>query len=57
MPFGLRNALATSQKTMTQHVVVGDLREFAMVYLNDIIVHSDNFEKYPKHLAGVFKRL
>lgn len=39
---------------MTQQMLVGYLREFDIIYLDDIIVYSDNYEG---HLAQVFEWL
>lgn len=37
MSFGVKNAPATFQRHMTQEVLLGYLREFALMYLDDII--------------------
>lgn len=57
MPFGLKNAPATFQRLMTQDVLVGYLRHFALVYLDDIIVFSNSLEEHLYHLRLVFERL
>mgnify|MGYP005985470937 FL=1 len=57
MPFGLNNAPATFQRLMVQEVLVGYLRKFAIAYLDDIIVYSDNPEQHLEHLRQVFGRL
>lgn len=57
MPFGLRNALSTFQRTMTQEVLAGYIRKLSMCYRDDIIVYSKNMEKHIQHLAPLSKRL
>ena len=52
MPFGLCNAPATFQRLMDQ--VLGNMRyEFALVYLDDVMVHSKTFEEHLEHLDAV----
>lgn len=53
MPFGLCNAPATFQRLM-QHILKPALNKFAMVYLDDIIIYSPNFEQHIVHLTEVF---
>lgn len=53
MPFGLENAPATFPRNMTQQLD-RNLREFALVYMDDIIVNG-NLPK--EHLARVFEHL
>lgn len=57
MPFGLKNAPCTFQRLMTQEVLSGYLQKFVMVYLDDIIIYSPNFELHKKHLRLVLERL
>lgn len=57
MPFGLKNAPSTFQRMMTQKVLAGCLRKFALVYLDDIIIFSDTFEDHLKHIHLVLERL
>jgi transposase InsO family protein len=57
MPFGLKGAPPTFQRLMSQEVLTGHLRNFTMVYLDDIIVYSTNHEEHIKHLQLVFERL
>lgn len=54
MPFGLRNAAQTFQRFMNE--VLGDL-DFVFVYIDDILVGSENEEQHLTHLEEVFKRL
>lgn len=52
MPFGLKNAPATFQKLMTR-VLAGYLGNFVHVYLDDIIIFSQNPEQHMGHLRLV----
>ena len=54
MPFGLCNAPATFQRLMQQ--CLGDqLTESAMVYLDGVIVYSQDFSAHLDHLEKVFE--
>ncbi|KAI5609495.1 hypothetical protein C0J50_9467, partial [Silurus asotus] len=56
MPFGLCNAPATFQRLMG--VVLGDLAfDVLLVYLDDVIVFSKDFESHCERLELVFNRL
>lgn len=54
MSFGLRNAPATFQRLMNR--VVSGL-EGCAVYLDDVVVHSDTWEKHVAHIRALFLRL
>ena len=54
MPFGLTGAPATFQRSMNLMLI--DL-EHAMVYIDDIIVFSENFETHLEDVEKVFKRI
>lgn len=56
MPFGLTNAPATFQAWMNK-ALAGYLDEFAIAYLDDILIYSNNWEEHRKHLEKVLKRL
>lgn len=56
MPFGLRNAPATFQRLMNT-VLTGIQNIKCFVYLDDIVVFSDNLENHNKRLIEVFQRL
>jgi hypothetical protein len=52
MPFGLRNAPATFQRTVD--IVLSGVRwKTCLVYLDDIIVISNSSEEHASHLDGV----
>jgi transposase InsO family protein len=56
MPMGLINSPATFQRLMDR--VLGKLRyTFALVYLDDIMVHSETWEEHLEHLTAVFECL
>ena len=55
MPFGLSNAPAVFQELMS--VVLQGLGEFAIAYLDDILVFSPALEDHLKHLDVIFGRL
>jgi len=56
MPFWLCNAPATFC-TLMNDVLRPYLDSFIVVYLDDIVVYSDNMEDHKKHLAMVFEAL
>ena len=56
MPFGLNNSSATFQ-TLMNEVLRPFLRSFVVVYIDDIIIHSEIPEKHLIHLQLVFDRL
>lgn len=57
MPFGLKNAPSTFQKLMTQEVLAGFINDFVQVYLDDIIIYSQNHKDHLVHLRRVMERL
>ena len=56
MPFGLCNAPSTFERMMDM-VLVGLVWEECMVYLDDVIVFGEDFDKTLGHLAHVFDRI
>lgn len=54
MTFGLRNAGQTFQRLMDEALRGLD---FAVSYIDDILIASDNFEQHLEHLRLVFERL
>ena len=56
VPFGLTNAPAAFQRAMDD-VFKGILGVFVFVFLDDIIVASEDPEDHPRHLEAVLERL
>jgi RNase H-like domain found in reverse transcriptase/Reverse transcriptase (RNA-dependent DNA polymerase)/Integrase zinc binding domain/Integrase core domain/Chromo (CHRromatin Organisation MOdifier) domain/Retroviral aspartyl protease len=56
MPFGLTNAPATFQHFMND-IFRDLLDQFVVVYLDDILVFSENAEQHEEHVRTVLKRL
>lgn len=54
MPFGLRNAPSTFQRFM--NAILSDL-PFCTVYIDDILIFSDNLNEHYEHLNVIFQRL
>ncbi|KAK6172537.1 hypothetical protein SNE40_016172 [Patella caerulea] len=55
MPFGLCGAPGTFQRAM-ELVLRGLQWDHVLIYLDDVIIASDNFEDHVEHLREVFKR-
>ena len=56
IPFGLMNAPATFQRFM-EHCL-GDYRDnFAIPYLNDLLIFSKTFEEHLNHIKFVLQQL
>lgn len=56
LPMGLSNSPATFQR-LVDRVLGPDLEPYVFVYLDDIIIITDTFEKHVEVLKEVFKRL
>ncbi len=55
MPFGLRNAPSSFQRLMDS--VLSGLESFAVPYIDDILIYSENWESHLKHVESVLSRL
>ena len=55
VPFGLVQAPAYFQQLIS--IVLQDCCDFAMAYLDDIIIFSQNEEDHLKHIEIIFKKL
>lgn len=55
MPFGLHNAPATWQRLIDK--ILGNLEPFVFVYLDDVVICTQTFEKHLEVLEEVFRRL
>lgn len=60
MPFGLTNAPAVFQRLMQQvlsNLKTDNERDFAEVYIDDVLIFSETLEEHLQHLRLVFERL
>ena len=55
VPFGLAQAPAYFQQLIS--IVLHDCSEFAMAYLDNIIIFSRNEQEHLKHIEIIFKKL
>ena len=56
MPFGIANAPATFQRLMS-HIFRDDILKILIVYLDDIVIYSENVEEHIRSLDTVFTKL
>lgn len=56
LPFGLSNAPSSFMRLMD--IVLGDARyNYAMAYLDDVVMYSETFEEHLVHLSSVLERM
>ncbi len=56
MPFGLNNAPATFQRLMNK-VLRQYIGKFVQVYLNNVIIYSNNLDEYKRHIKAVLEKI
>src|SRR6266536_2079205 len=56
MPFGLNNALATFQRLMNK-VLKQYIGKFVQVYLDDVIIYSNNLTEHKRHIRAVLEKI
>ncbi len=56
MPFGLNNVPATFQRLMNK-VLRQYIEKFVQVYLDGIIIYSNNLDKHKRHIKAVLEKI
>ena len=56
MPFSLTNAPATFQAYINKSLI-GLINQFCVIYLDDILIYSENPEAHVEHVKRVLNRL
>ncbi len=56
MPFGLNNAPATFQRLMNK-VLRQFIGKFVQVYLDDVIIYSNNLDEHKRHIKAVLEKI
>jgi len=56
MPFELKNTLVTFQR-LINNMLREYLNDFAITYLNDILIYSDDLEMHRSHVHKVLEKL
>ncbi len=56
MPFGLNNALATFQRLINK-ILRQYIGKFMQVYLDDVIIYSNNLDEHKRYIKVVFEKI
>ena len=56
MPFGLNNVSATFQRLMNK-ILRQYIGKFVQVYLDDVIIYSNNLDEHKKHIKTVLEKI
>ena len=56
MPFGLKNAPGTFQRLMDK-ILKEYINKFVVVYIDDIMIYSENFKDHIKHVEEVLEKM
>ncbi len=56
MPFRLNNASATFQRLMNK-ILRQYIRKFVQVYLDDVIIYSNNLDEHKRHIKAVLEKI
>src|SRR6266498_54957 len=56
IPFGLNNALVTFQRLMNK-VLRQYIGKFIQVYLDDVIIYSNNLTEHKRHIRAVLEKI
>ena len=56
MPFGLNNILVTFQRLMNK-VLRQYIGKFMQVYLDDVIIYSNNLDEYKRYIKAILEKI
>ena len=56
MLFRLNNASATFQRLMNK-ILKQYIRKFVQVYLDDVIIYSNNLDEHKRHIKAVLEKI
>ncbi len=56
MPFGLNNASVTFQRLINK-VLRQYIEKFVQVYLDDVIIYSNNLDEHKRHIKAVLEEI
>lgn len=57
MPFGEKNAPASFVQLLNQHVLADLVHDFIIVFVDDVLIFSENSEQHVEHVRAVLDRL